>query len=556
MPCERGLSRVYFGTFESIGGFMTMKLWNKFGLEDAAGSEKWLFFITIGFVLGLVVVGTVVPELFTRSLNTLFDWTINYFGWWFLALGVVLLIFSIFIAFSRYGHVRIGGQDAEPEFDVFSWLSMVFTVGFGSSIITWGVGEPVAIAANPPPQPFPVAASSKSLALAFMYLHGTFPAMAMWYLPLTAAFGLMVYSGRKGNYKISSMLEPVLDKDRYGWVYWLVNLAALVAIIGGLATSLGFTAQQLSTILSGVFGLHSIAITYALFAVIGLILLADVWLGLERGIRNAARGTVILMSITFLVLLFVGPTLYILNIGLDATGVWLNNLPRMMLYTAPTSNGNWPQQWTSFWWAWWAAWGIFVGSFVARVSKGRTIRETFSILVIVPTALAWIQHVIAGGWALAPGYFGPVSTTLSQQDIPSAVAKLITLTPLGSLIGALLVAVMAGFLLTTLDSAVFMLSAITLGSENPNSRNRIWWAVILTFLGVMTLNLPSFQTMQQFAPIMGLPFSVFFIVIAYASYITARDYYRDVVASQQNGSIVSLTQKDSSTSENVTQGDD
>jgi glycine betaine transporter len=524
-----------------------MRVKHKFGLEDADRSEIGLFFVTIFALVALVAIGIMNPALLSTALNGAFDWVMHYFGWWFMVLGGVLLVFALFMTLSRYGNIRIGGQDAEPEFGLYSWIAMVFTVGFGSSIIVWGVGEPLQIVNSPPPKPYPVGgASLKSLSLAFMFLHESFPGMAMWYIPVTLSFALMVYTRSVSEYKLSSMLDVALDREQYGWLYWLVDLSALVAMVGGIATALGFTAQQLSTILGTVYGLNSTGITYGLFLVIGLVFLADVWLGLRSGIQNAARFTVVFMAIAVAMLLIVGPTLFTLDIWLDATGVWLDNIVRLMTYTAPTSGGDWPQQWTSFWWGWWAAWGLFVGSFVARVSKGRTIRETFFALVVVPAALVWAQHGIIGGWVLSPKYIGPVSDALAANDIPAAVAKAITLTPFGKVLGALLVIVMVGYILTTLDSAVFMLSAITLGNENPNPRNRAWWGVLLAFLGIMTLNLPAFSALRSFSPVLGLPFTVYFLVLVYASYVTARDYYREELAAPDEEPFFTLSKRDES----------
>lgn len=252
------------------------------------------------------------------------------------------------------------------------------------------------------------------------------------------------------------------------------------------------------------------------------------------------------MAITMVLLLIVGPTLYTLNIWLDATGVWLNNLPRLMLYTAPGTASDWPQKWTSFWWAWWAAWSLFVGIFVARVSKGRTIREMFFGIVVIPVILVWIQHAIVAGWVLAPEYFGPVGEAYLNHGIPAAVAKAITITPFGEVLGVLLVLVMAGYVLTSLDSAVYMFAAITIGDEEPNARNRAWWGVLLAILGVMTLELPSFEAMQSFSPVMGLPFSFFFVVIMYTSYVVARNYYQEELASGKEDAFVSFTDVDES----------
>lgn len=531
-----------------------MRIKHVLGLEDADWGEIGLFFITIGVLVAMVTVGFVRPSLFTNALSNAYDWVIHYFGWWFMALGGVLLVFGLFMTLSRYGKIRIGGEDAEPEFGFYSWIAMVFTVGFGSSIIVWGVGEPIQIFNTPPPQPFPASAPVKPLALAFMFLHEAFPGMAMWYLPVALSFALMVYTKSVSEYKLSSMLDIALNREDYGWLYWLVDLSALIAMVGGIATALGFTAQQLATILNAVYGLDGTVFTYGVFAVIGLVFLADVWLGLRSGIQNAARLTIVLMVIAIGALFVVGPTLYTLDLWIDATGVWLNNLPRLMFYTASSAGGDWPQGWTSFWWAWWAAWGLFVGSFVARVSKGRTIRETFFALVLVPAGLVWVQHAVIGGWVLAPGNVGPISTALANKDIPAAVATALTITPFGKVIGVLLALVMVGYILTTLDSAVFMLSAITLGNENPNARNRAWWGVLLAFLGVMTLELPSFSAMQSFSPVMALPFTVYFLVLIYATYVTARDYYWENVAGDDEDPFFTISEQDRTTTQDTDDG--
>jgi choline-glycine betaine transporter len=418
---------------------------------------------------------------------------------------------------------------------------MVFTVGYSGSIVIWGVGEPASIVNSPPPQPYPVAgASIESLALAFMFIHEIFPGLAMWYPPFALAFGLIVYTRGTEDYKFSSMLKVIFgEKDRK--VYWLVDLAALIAIVGGVAAAIGFTGQVYGALMGQVFGLDSIVYTYGLFAVVGLVFLGDVWLGLRKGIRNASRITILLMFVAFGYVLLVGPTLFILEIGLDAGGVWLGNILRLSTYTAPTAAAsNWPQQWTSFWWAWWAAWGLFVGSFVARVSKGRTIRETFVFLVIIPGFILWTLHSIIGGWVLAPDYIGPVTDALSE-GIPAAVAQAVAITPFGWVLGILLVLVIAGFVLTSLDSAVYILSAITLGNDSPNARNRAWWGVLLSFLGIMTLELPVFAAMQAFPAVMALPFTGFLIVIAYASYVTAREYYEETFGSVEEEAYVDFS---------------
>lgn len=521
-----------------------MNPWYLFGLDGAGRDEKALFVVTALSLFVLALVGLSNPQLLTDRMNVAFDWVLTYFGWWFMLLGFALLVFSLFIVLSRYGNIRIGGPDAEPEFGTVSWLAMVFTVGYSGSIIIWGVGEPISIVNAPPPEPLPVTGSSiESLSLAFMFIHEVFPGLAMWYPPFALAFGLIVYTRGTDDYKFSAMLKVIFgEKDRR--LYWLVDLASLIAIVGGVAAAIGFTGQVYGELMGNVFGLESRVYTYGLFALVGLVFLGDVWLGLRDGIRNASRITMVLMFIAFGFVLAAGPTLFILEIGIDAAGVWLSNMLRLSLYTAPTAGADWPQGWTSFWWSWWAAWGLFVGSFVARVSKGRTIRETFVFLVLIPGIFLWAMHSIIGGWVLAPGYIGPVSTAQAADGIPAAVAAAVAITPYGWVLGILFVLVIAGFVLTSLDSAVYILSAITLGNDSPNARNRAWWGVLLSFLGIMTLELPVFDAMQAFPTVLALPFTAFIVLIAYASYVAAVEHYRETAAGEPADGYIGLSSRD------------
>lgn len=500
--------------------------WYLLGLEDMNRSERSLFFLSIGLILGLATVGIVAPDVLSSVMNGAYDFVLNYFGWWFILLSLVLTAGMIAFSLSRYGKLKIGGQDAEPEFSYFSWVSMIFTVGFASAVIFWGVAEPIYIVSSPP-NPLPVqGAPVESVALAFMYLHDIFPAIMAWYLPVSLAFGLIVWND--DEFKFSSMLKPILDKDRWGAVYYITDLFALVTMIGGLATTLGFIGQQLSTIMSSVFGFSSGLLTYALFGLIGVVFLGDVWLGLRDGIKNMARATMVVIGVLMGVLIFVGPSMFMVELGLDSLGIWLNNLPRLMLFTDPVERSLWPQDWTSFWWAWYAAWGLFVGSFVARVSKGRTVRETTMGLCVVPAGFLFVQHAILGGWALAPGNYGPVSTALSENGIPAALAEAINVTPLTNLLGVLFILALVGYIITSLDSAVFMLAAVSMGNEEPNARNRAVWGLVLAALGAMTLSLPGTRALESFSVVLGLPFTVFFLVILYAMVVVARQRYRDV----------------------------
>lgn len=506
---------------------MTMPtIWQLLGLDRAEQGEKALFFLSIGILLSMAVVGILSPGLLNTVMNNAFDFVLKYFGWWFMLSTAVLSVVMIALALSKYSTVKIGGPDAEPEFDLFSWFAMVFTVSFGSVVVFWGVAEPIAIVSNPP-DPVPIrGASIESIALAFMFLHNILPGLLAWYLPVALAFGLIVYGDN--DYKISSMLTPILDREKYGYVFWVTDLAALVAIIGGLATTLGFTGTQLTTILSNVYGIRGSGITYLLFGAIGLIFFIDVWLGLRDGIRNMARLTTILICVLFAFLFIIGPSLFMMNLGISAVGIWLDNIIRLTLYSAPVSEGTWSQEWSAFWFAWWCAWGIFVGSFIARVSKGRTLREVTGGLVVIPSIFLVIQHSILAGWALTPSNQSLISEAFAEGGNPAALTKAINITPYSDIIGLLFAIVLVGYVVTSLDSAAYILSSLNLGDEDPNGYNRAIWGIVLAFFGIMTLELPGTRAIESFSAVLALPFTVFFFVIVYATYVVAKRRYYNI----------------------------
>lgn len=525
-----------------------MRPWYIFGLEESDWLDRLLFGLTIFGVIAIAGLGISFPDAFAARMSSIFAGVLEFFGWWYILLGFILSVAMLYFAFSRFGNLKLGGPDAEPEFDLFSWFSMVFTVGFAASVIFWGVAEPISIV-NSPPGNVPIGgAPIESVALAFMYLHDILPGLIAWFFPLSIAFGLIIHGDNDIDYKISSILTPILDKEKYGGVYWLVDLAAMVAIVGGLSTSLGLIGQQFSAIISGVYGFNADIITYAFFVIIGFIFLGDIWLGLRRGIRNVARITVVLVVALFALIFVLGPTLFTLNLGIDAMGIWLGNMPRLMLFTDPMGEGLWAQNWTSFWWAWFAAWGIFVGSFVARVSKGRTIREIFVGLCVAPAAFLVMQHAILGGWVLHPSNIDAVSQALTDGGTVAALVEAINITPLSAVLGVLFMLVLAGYLLTSLDSAVYMLAAINLGDAEPNTRNRAWWGVVLALLGIMTLELPNASVAESFAGTLSLPFTLFFLAAIYATYIAAKGRYQ--------GEFVSMKRTDARTDTDTTKQPD
>ncbi|QDX40906.1 BCCT family transporter [Salarchaeum sp. JOR-1] len=495
-----------------------------FGLESTTVAERLLFALSVALSVALAAAGILYPDAVGGFFASSFAWVTVNAGWWFILLGFALTVFFTWLCVSRYGDLRVGGPDADPEFGTVSWVAMAFTVGYSIAVLFWGVAEPVSIVTSPPPRSPVPGASPESLALAFTFLHDILPGLVAWYLPFAVLFGLVAW--QHDNWKASVLLEPLGRPFTHPAVAWLVDVVTVLAIVGGLGTSLGFIGQQLSSIVRVVFGFDASYVTLVLFLAVAVVFVVDVFAGLRRGIQNAARVAVAANVLLTVVLFVLGPTGFILDLGLDAMGVWLSNLARLSLYTAPTSPGNWPQNWTSFWWAWWAAWGVFVGSFVARISKGRTIREVFVGLCIAPAAFLVFQHSVLGGLALAPGNLDPVAAALAADGNAAALSTALTLVPAPRLVGALALLALAGYIVTSLDSAVYMLAAITLGEREPNVRNRAAWGIAMVGVGVMTTFVGGGTTvLESFSTTLALPLTALYVLVAYATYVVAERRY-------------------------------
>jgi choline-glycine betaine transporter len=506
------------------------------GLEDASRGERALFVVTAAFVLGLAATAVGAPGVLETVLNAAFFLTLNFFSWWLMLLGFGLFLFGVAFCLSRYGHMRIGGPDATPEFGLFSWFAVIFTVSFGPSILVWGVAEPAAFLVDGP-DPSPVAgASTESAALAFMLAHNVLPGLIAWYLPVGLAFGLVALGGDR--LKVSAMLDPVLDREAHARLFWVVDVAAVIAIIGGGVTSFGLLEQQVTAIAVEVFGADSTLVSAGVFALAGLFFVADVRAGLQRGIRVVAIATVAVVIALMLALLAAGPTLFTIELTLDAVGVWLDNLFRMMLYTDPLGHRAtegfelpWAHSWTGFWWAWWAAFAVIIGTFVARVSRGRTVRDVFVAFAVLPAVFLVFQHGVLGGLALAPENVDAVTGAYGSGDdtsAPAALTAVIASLPFSGAFGAFFVVALVGYVVTSVDSVAYIVSAINTNEAEPNARNRMAWVGLTLILGAMTVTIEGTEALQAFAPALALPFTLVILAVVYSLAVYARrEYPRD-----------------------------
>jgi len=313
----------------------------------------------------------------------------------------VFLFFTLIIGFSKLGSIRLGGKDAEPEFSTGAWFAMLFSAGMGIGIIFWGVAEPMYHYMNPP-LPQDTQSELLSQAMGFSYLHWGLHAWGIYAL-VGLALAFFAFN-KKLPLTIRSVFYPLLKEKVYGWPGDIIDVLAVLATLFGLATSLGLGVQQISSGLNYLVSIpDTISTQSILIAIITIIATTSVVLGIDKGVKMLSNFNIRLAAVFLIMMLIVGPTLFIFNSLIQNIGYYFQKFFEISLYTeayAPEGVVGWQNNWTLFYWAWWISWSPFVGMFIARVSKGRTIREFVLGVLLIPAFLTFLWMTTLGGSGL------------------------------------------------------------------------------------------------------------------------------------------------------------
>ncbi|GGX57228.1 BCCT family transporter [Saccharospirillum salsuginis] len=480
----------------------------------------------ISAVLILIfVIGTLMaPEAANTMLLGARNWTIDHFDWLFMAGGNLFVIFCLALIFLPASKVRIGGADAKPEFSTLSWFAMLFAAGMGIGLMFWSVAEPVAYFTDWYGTPLGVAANTaeaKSLALgATMFHWGLHP----WAMYGIVGLSLAFFAYNKGlPLTVRSVFYPILGNRIWGPIGHTIDIIAVVATIFGLATSLGLGAQQAASGLAYL-GLveNGISVQIGIIVFITVIAIMSVIRGLDGGVKVLSN---INMGIALVLLLFV------VFVG-SISGFFVNLLDMFTSYAkniVPLGNWvgredeTWFHGWTVFYWAWWISWSPFVGMFIARVSKGRTVREFMLAVLIIPTVVCGIWVTAFGGNALdqIQANVGELSDGLTE--VPLAMFQMMDSLPLTSLISFLAIVLVLVFFVTSSDSGSLVIDGITAGGkEDAPVPQRVFWA---TMEGVIAATLlfgggaQALGALQAGAVTAGLPFAIILILMCVSLYM-------------------------------------
>ena len=414
------------------------------------------------------------------SANTIFNTAqtaISNNGGWFLILCVnVFLIFSIYLAFSKFGDIRLGGKEAKPEFTLVAWFAMLFSAGMGIGIMFWSVAEPIYHFVSPPMTEGGTMQAARD-AMSITYLHWGLHA---WAIYAVVALSLAFFAFNRGlPLSFRSVFYPLIGDRINGWIGDVIDTFAVLATLFGLATSLGLGVQQVNAGLGHLFDIPvNTWVQVALILGITLMATVSVVLGIDAGVRVLSEWNVRIAVAFLLFMVAVGPTIYIFDSFLQNTGEYLTTLPKIAFWSESYTGTTWQNSWTVFYWAWWISWSPYVGMFIARISKGRKVRDFILGVLIVPSIITFLWLSAFGGSAinLEMSGIGNIGDAVTE-NVATALFVLLEQFPLAtvtSMIGILLV---MSFFVTSSDSGSLVIDSLTSGGKlDAPVGQRIFWA--------------------------------------------------------------------------------
>ncbi|MEU6074660.1 BCCT family transporter [Micromonospora sp. NPDC047074] len=489
--------------------------------------DRTVLGLSVGGVLAVVAWGVLARGSLAGFGEAGLAWVIDTFGWFFVLAADAFLVLSVVIAATKFGRIRLGADDDEPEFSTLAWVAMMFSAGMGIGLVFYAVAEPIEHYATPPPATGVAANTGAAAAAAMRYtlFHWT---LHPWAIYSVVALALAYSTFRKGRpNRISAAFQPLLGTRADGPVGRAIDLLAVFATVFGSATSLGLGALQVAAGLDLTTPVgDSTAVELVVVGALTLAFVVSAFSGLHRGIKWLSTTNVVL-AVALMVFVFVaGPTIYTLEVLPAAVGDYLSSLLTMSTRTGAFSDPAWLGNWTIFYWAWWISWAPFVGIFVARISRGRTVRQFVAGVLLVPSGASVVWFAVLGGSALRVQATGTRDLVADvRAGTERALFGLLEALPLAGLTTLLAMVLVALFFVTGADSAALVLGSLTSrGALRPHRALVVVWGVLIGTVAAVLLLVGGLDALQQATILVALPFVVVMLGLAVA---LVRDMARD-----------------------------
>lgn len=491
-----------------------------------------VFYVSAAILLLLVLVGVIAPQAFEDVTASTEAFITNTFGWYYLIIVTAFVAICLYLMISPVGKIKLGKPEDKPEFSRPTWVAMLFSAGVGIGLVFYGTAEPISHYALQSPTGETGTTEAVRDAMQYTFFHWGIHAWAVYGL---VGLSLAYFMFRRGSAGLISVtLRPLLGNYANGKFGKAIDVVAVLATVIGVSTSLGFGAVQINGGLSFLYGIPSSFISqFIIIIIVTVMFLASALSGLDKGIRILSNVNMVLAGALMLLVFILGPTLFTLNLFTDTIGKYLQNFINMSFRLAPLNSENreWINTWTIFYWAWWIAWSPFVGIFIARVSKGRTIREFVAYVLLAPSIISFIWFSVFGGSAIALERSG--TKLISALTTEQSLFGMLSTFPFASAISLLAIALIGIFFITSADSGTFVLGMMTTnGSQNPSNLLKVIWGLLLTAIALVLLYSGGLQALQNTMIIAALPFS-FVIVMMAISLLKALNQEANQLAKQR-----------------------
>ncbi|CCU59518.1 glycine betaine transporter OpuD [Bacillus subtilis] len=487
-----------------------------------------VFWIVIAITAAAVLWGVISPDSLQNVSQSAQAFITDSFGWYYLLVVSLFVGFCLFLIFSPIGKIKLGKPDEKPEFGLLSWFAMLFSAGMGIGLVFYGAAEPISHYAISSPSGETETPQAFRDALRYTFFHWGLHAWAIYAI---VALCIAYFQFRKGAPGlISSTLSPILGDKVNGPIGKAIDCIAVFATVVGVSTSLGLGATQINGGLNYLFGIpNAFIVQLVLIIIVTVLFLLSAWSGLGKGIKYLSNTNMVLAGLLMLFMLVVGPTVLIMNSFTDSIGQYIQNIVQMSFRLTPNDpeKREWINSWTIFYWAWWISWSPFVGIFIARVSRGRTIREFLIGVLVTPCILTFLWFSIFGVSAMDLQQKGTFNVAkLSTETMLFGTLDHYPLTMVTSILALILIAV---FFITSADSATFVLGMQTsYGSLNPANSVKLSWGIIQSAMAAVLLYSGGLAALQNTAILAALPFSIVILLMIASLYQSLSKERREI----------------------------
>lgn len=486
--------------------------------DIAGGKAKFnppVFIVSSVLILAFVIFGAAFSDQAASVFSAAQSWIVDTFGWFYLLAVAIFLIFCLTLAISPFGQVKLGPDHSTPDYNYMSWFAMLFSAGMGIGLLFYGVAEPIMHYSAPPTgDPETIQAARDAMSISFFHwgLHA-------WAIYAVVGLSLAYFSFRHNlPLTIRSALYPIIGDKIYGPIGHAVDIFAVLGTMFGVATSLGLGVLQINAGMNYLFDIpESIFVQISIIAGITVLATASVVAGLDAGIKRLSELNLTLAILLLLFVLIAGPTLFLFQALVQNTGTYINELVTRTFNIYAYDPSDWLGSWTLFYWGWWIAWSPFVGMFIARVSRGRTIREFVLGVLFVPVGFTFMWMTFFGGAAISLEMAGLANiATAVNENVPTALFVLFEEMPFSMLVSGIATLLVVTFFVTSSDSGSLVIDIITSGGHpNPPVWQRIFWAVTEGLVAAVLLLAGGLAALQTAAIMGALPFSMIMLVMCY-----------------------------------------